>query len=36
VQYNESFYDLLARTTNRSGEFMYYYDGKLRIGYDGD
>ena len=36
VQYNESFYDLLARTTNRSGEFMYYYDGKLHIGYDGD
>ena len=24
VQYNESFYDLLARTTNRNGEFMYY------------
>ena len=36
VQYNESFYDLLARTTNRNGEFMYYYDGKLRIGYDAD
>ena len=36
VQYNESFYDLLARTTNRWGEFMYYYDGKLRIGYDDD
>ena len=36
VQYNESFYDLLARTTNRWGEFMYYYDGKLHIGYDDD
>ena len=36
VQYNESFYDLLVRTTNRNGEFMYYYDGKLRIGYDAD
>lgn len=36
VQYNESFYDLLARTTNRNGEFMYYHDGKLRIGYDAD
>lgn len=33
VQYNESFYDLLARTTNRWGEFMYYEDGKLNIGY---
>ena len=36
VQYNESFYDLLARTTNRWGEFMYYYDGKLHIGFDDD
>ena len=36
VQYNESFYDFLARTTNRWGEFMYYYDGKLRFGYDSD
>ena len=36
VQYNESFYDLLARTTNRWGEFMYYHDGKLNIGYDAD
>ena len=34
VQYNESFYDLLARTTNRWGEFMYYEDGKLQIGYN--
>ena len=36
VQYNESFYDMLARTTNRWGEFMYYEDGKLQIGYDDD
>ena len=36
VQYNESFYDLLARTTNRWGEFMYYYNGKLHIGFDAD
>ena len=34
VQYNESFYDFLARTTNRWGEFMYYYNGKLCFGYD--
>ena len=34
VQYNESFYDLLARTTNRWGEFLYYEGGKLNIGYD--
>lgn len=32
VQYNESFYDMLARTTNRWGEFMYYEDGKLIVG----
>ena len=36
VQYNESFYDLLARTTNRWGEFLYYEDGKLQLGYDKD
>ena len=36
VQYNESFYDLLARTTNRWGEFMYYEDGKLQLGYNKD
>lgn len=34
VQYNESFYDFLARTANRWGEFLFYEDGKLRIGYD--
>lgn len=34
VQYNESFYDFLARTTNRWGEFLYFEDGKLHIGYE--
>ena len=34
VQYNESFYDLLARTTNRWGEFMYFENDKLHIGYN--
>ena len=34
VQYNESFYDMLVRTTNRWGEFMYYEDGQLNIGYE--
>lgn len=34
VQYNESFYDMLARTANRWGEFLYYEDGQLNIGYD--
>ncbi len=33
VQYNESFYDMLARTANRWGEFMYFEDGKLQFGY---
>lgn len=33
VQYNESFYDLIARTANRWGEFLYYEDGRLNIGY---
>lgn len=33
VQYNESFYDLLARTTNRWGEFLYFENDKLHIGY---
>lgn len=32
VQYNETFYRMLARTANRCGEFMYYEDGKLNIG----
>ena len=33
VQYNESIYDMLARTTNRWGEFMYYENGELTVGY---
>ena len=33
VQYNESFYDFLARTTNRWGEFLYYENNKLTLGY---
>lgn len=33
VQYNESFYDFLKRTTNRWGEFLYYESGQLHIGY---
>ena len=32
MQYNESFYDFLARTSNRCGEFLYYEDGKLYLG----
>ena len=32
VQYNESFYDFLARTTNRCGEFLYHENGILHIG----
>ena len=32
VQYNESFYDFLARTANRCGEFMYHEGGVLHIG----
>ena len=33
VQYNESFYDMLARTANRWGEFMFYENNQLNIGY---
>ncbi len=32
VQYNETFYDFLVRTTNRCGEFLYFEDGKLQVG----
>ena len=32
VQYNESFYDFMARTANRCGEPFYYEDGKLILG----
>jgi hypothetical protein len=34
VQYNESYYDFLKRTSNRWGEFLYYESGELHIGYD--
>jgi hypothetical protein len=33
VQYNESIYDMLARTCNRWGEFLFYEKGHLNIGY---
>jgi len=32
VQYNESFYDFLVRTSNRCGEFLYFEDGVLTLG----
>ena len=32
VQYDESFYDFIARTANRCGEFFYYENGKLYLG----
>lgn len=32
VQYNESFYDLLTRTANRCGEFLFYENGILYLG----
>ncbi|MBO4811127.1 MAG: hypothetical protein J5552_06115 [Prevotella sp.] len=32
VQYNESFYDLIARTANRCGEFFFYENGNLYLG----
>lgn len=32
VQYNETFYDFMARTANRCGEFLYFEDGKLILG----
>ena len=34
MQYNESFHDMLARTANRWGEFLYYENGKLNFGYN--
>lgn len=34
VQYNESYYDFLRRITNRWGEFLYYEDGKLNVGFN--
>ena len=32
VQYNESFYDFMVRTSNRCGEFLFFEDGKLTLG----
>lgn len=32
VQYNETFYDFLVRTSNRCGEFLYFEDGQLILG----
>ena len=32
VQYNESFYDFMARTSNRCGEFLMFEDGQLILG----
>ena len=32
VQYNETFYDFLARTANRCGEFLYFENGELNLG----
>ena len=32
VQYNESFYDFMARVSNRCGEFLYFEDGTLMLG----
>ena len=34
VQYNESFWDFMVRSTNRWGEFLYYEGGKLHIGFN--
>ena len=34
VQYNESFQDMIIRTANRWGEFLFYEDGTINIGYD--
>ena len=32
VQYNETFYDFIARTANRCGEFLFFEDGQLVLG----
>ena len=36
VQYDESFYDMLIRTANRWGEFVYFEGGKLILGRKSD
>ena len=35
VQYNETFYEFLARTANRCGEFLFFENGKLNLGLPG-
>lgn len=32
VQYNETFYTMLARTANRCGEYLYFENGQLNLG----
>ena len=32
VQYNESFYDFMARTANRCGELLFFDEGRLVLG----
>lgn len=32
VQYNETFYDFVARTANRCGEFLFFENGQLILG----
>lgn len=32
IQYNETFYDFLARYASRCGEFLYFEDGQLHLG----
>lgn len=34
VQYNESFLDFIVRVTNRCGEFFYFENGKIHIGWE--
>ena len=34
VQYDESYYNFLARTANRCGEFLYFENGMLNLGLD--
>ncbi len=32
VQYNETFYDFMVRTSNRCGEFLFFENGSLNLG----
>lgn len=36
VQYNETFYDMICRTANRWGEFLYYENNMLNVGSKND